>query len=105
VWADCVIPFRMEHVAFVVESVHLGVGDFDALLARSSTERALDAQSRLGRGGRDQFDDGQSVNERSAAGAGFDRTLGAWVPQPGGACRRRNGFTDAAIRWTSESAI
>ncbi len=57
----------MERVAGDVESFHLGVGDFDALLVGVCIECALDAQSGRGCCRRDQFDDGQSVGERSAS--------------------------------------
>src|ERR1039458_4118043 len=65
--ADGVVPFRMEQVACDIEGFHLGVADFDALFVGACVERALDAQSGFGRGCLDQFDDGQSVGERSAA--------------------------------------
>src|SRR5271170_4524944 len=59
----------MERVAVDVEGLHLGIANLDALLVGARVERTLDLQASLGRGRRDQLDDGQSVRQRSAAPA------------------------------------
>jgi len=65
--ADGIIPFGVEGVAGDVDGFHLGVGDLDTLFVDARVERTLYAQSGFGRGRRDQFHDGESVGERSAA--------------------------------------
>src|SRR5271154_2936734 len=59
----------MERVAVDVEGLHLGIANLDALLVGARVERTLDLQASLGRGRRDQLDDGQSVRQRSATPA------------------------------------
>src|SRR5271155_4228265 len=59
----------MERVAIDVEGLHLGIANLDALLVGARVERTLDLQASLGRGRRDQLDDGQSVRQRSATPA------------------------------------
>ena len=53
----------MELVAFEVESSHLCVTDFDALLVGAGIERAFDFQSGVGGRGADQLDDGEAIRE------------------------------------------
>src|SRR5271156_2360048 len=59
----------MERVAVDVEGLHLGIANLDALLVGARVERTLDLQASLGRGRRNQLDDGQSVRQRSATPA------------------------------------
>src|SRR5271163_575505 len=59
----------LERVAVDVEGLHLGIANLDALLVGARVERTLDLQASLGRGRRNQLDDGQSVRQRSATPA------------------------------------
>ena len=53
----------MEWVALDVESLHLGIGDFDALFVGCSVERAFDFQAGFGGRRSDQLDDGQAIGQ------------------------------------------
>src|SRR5580693_10792244 len=57
----------MERVAADIEGIHLGIADLDALLVGALVENAFDFQSRLGRGCRNQFDDGGAALQWPAA--------------------------------------
>ena len=64
---DGVIPFRMERVTLDIEGRHFGVGDFDALFVGAGIELTADRETRLGRGRRDQLDDGRPAREGPTA--------------------------------------
>src|ERR1700747_627505 len=57
----------MERVAAGSEGSHLGISCLDALLVGALVENAFDLQSRLGRGCRNQFDDGGAALQWPAA--------------------------------------
>src|SRR6516165_9280536 len=57
----------MERVAADIEGIHLSIADLDALLVGALVENAFDFQSRLGRGCRNQFDDGGAALQWPAA--------------------------------------
>src|ERR1700745_1904871 len=57
----------MEFVAADVEALHLGGGDFDALLVGSRVEGARDLEAGFGRGRGDQLDHGDAIGEGSGA--------------------------------------
>jgi len=57
----------MKRIATDVEAFHLGIADLDAFLIDPCVEDALDFEPGLGRGRRDQLDDGGMVRERPAA--------------------------------------
>jgi hypothetical protein len=57
----------MERIATDVEAFHLGIADLDAFLIDPRVERALDLEPGLGRGRRDQLDDGGMIHKRPAA--------------------------------------
>jgi hypothetical protein len=60
----------MERVAADIEGIHLGIADLDALLVGAFVENAFDLQSRLGRGCRNQFDDGGATLQWPASVSG-----------------------------------
>src|SRR5258708_27868327 len=57
----------MEFIALDVERLHLGIGDFDALLVGRGIERTLDFQAGFGRRRSNQLDYGHAIDEWSPA--------------------------------------
>ncbi len=57
----------MERIAGDVDGCHLGVLDLAALHVGALIKGALDGEARLGRGRRDQLDDGDAADQRPPA--------------------------------------
>ena len=57
----------MEFITLDVERLHLGIGDFDALLVGRGIERTPDFQAGFGRRRSNQLDYGHAIDERSPA--------------------------------------